>query len=716
VSCIPRHRTAATGTLHRSTPFAASDSIRASLTPSAAAKWKWGCFRDPRHNQTVPELCSCSTAASIGEGGARGSGRVGACGARAAATNTGANSAAGNIAVLELCARAVSRGVVAGSKVFLCCSSAWPPLRSSRRGKPLFTQVLKSVARMFFCHSSHSHVYTGSCAGMCFPDECRAAAEAILCCILAAAEKQCFALENSGKQVVARSSSSATSEASDGDLRFIRNAGDDPEFEFWGYSVTISVLNEETHKLERRMLPHLWGRQVSVAFGWIYRGQFNNGKLHGLGGVVWRRLELINSELRYVCETYIGNWKDGRREGLGVFTRSDGSSEQGMWRCNDLIEEFCIEMQELIGFQAAVNQGEAAAKKAQAHVRTDASNTAAYRADTKLMQSDKRPEEEEQVSIDQFDAYSDEYIAKLIHLLIENSQARDAAQLAINRDYEAECRREEDARQREVAAFAAHQAAIAGDSDSGDDGPAFSSMSTAFFAGRANVEHCACDGADNVMCMMLKLLKLLMCVYCAGRRYFGDSPVNVGIEFDRNSRPSIVKEVIEPCNCDCLRCSLIRVIIQFSPNFNGQPHGFGCLWQQIGTKNDRETSFYQGEFKYGLAHGWGEKRSSAGIYRGQWEKDKRHGFGEWVFPDGSVSVSFWHFDSVVKAAFIPPLLRRELENAIHKAQVSAVAAGCQEDFDVHPDEVLECRRVRESRVTEAKRNCAVELALTTHKV
>jgi hypothetical protein len=334
---------------------------------------------------------------------------------------------------------------------------------------------------------------------MCFPDESRAAAEAIVCCILAAAEKQCSVLESLGKQVVARSSSSSAAEACDGDLRFIRNAGNDPEFEFWGYSVTTSALNESTHKLERRVLPHLWGRQVSVAFGWIYRGQFNNGKLHGLGGVVWRRLELINSELRYVCETYIGNWKDGRREGRGVFMRSDGSSDQGMWRSNDLIQEFCIDMRELIVFQAAVNQGEAAAKKAQARARADASNTSAFRGDTKPMQSDKIPaEEEEQVAIDQFDPYSDEYIAKLICLLVENSQARDAAQLAINRDYEAECRREEDSRQREAAAFAAHQAAIAGDSDSGDDGPAFCSMGTAFFAGRASVENYACDGADNV--------------------------------------------------------------------------------------------------------------------------------------------------------------------------------------------------------------------------
>jgi hypothetical protein len=79
------------------------------------AKWKWGFFRDAHRNQTVPELCSCLTAASIGEGGARGSGKVGACGARAAATSTGANFAAGNIAVLEFCARAPSRGLGGGS-------------------------------------------------------------------------------------------------------------------------------------------------------------------------------------------------------------------------------------------------------------------------------------------------------------------------------------------------------------------------------------------------------------------------------------------------------------------------------------------------------------------------------------------------------------------------------------------------------------------------
>jgi hypothetical protein len=81
-----------------------------------------------------------------------------------------------------------------------------------------------------------------------------------------------------------------------------------------------------------------------------------------------------------------------------------------------------------------------------------------------------------------------------------------------------------------------------------------------------------------------------------------------------------------------------------------------------------------------------------------------------------VSVSYWHYDSIVKSAFMPPQMRQEMQAAIHKAQVSAVAAGCTERFDVSPDEVVAWRRLRESRVIEAKRQNAVELAIATSKV
>jgi hypothetical protein len=52
--------------------------------------------------------------------------------------------------------------------------------------------------------------------------------------------------------------------------------------------------------------------------------------------------------------------------------RSDGTSEQGLWCNNNLVEEFCIEMQELLTFQAAVQRGEIIATKAEAHANAAA--------------------------------------------------------------------------------------------------------------------------------------------------------------------------------------------------------------------------------------------------------------------------------------------------------------------------------------------------------
>ena len=121
---------------------------------------------------------------------------------------------------------------------------------------------------------------SGSAAACCFPDEAQATAESIICIILAATEKQCAALEKTrNRTFVSRQKSAPDADVRDEDLRLIRNVGDEPEFEFWGYSLTTSFLNEATHKLERKVMPHLWGRQTSVAFGWVYRGQFDAGKI-----------------------------------------------------------------------------------------------------------------------------------------------------------------------------------------------------------------------------------------------------------------------------------------------------------------------------------------------------------------------------------------------------------------------------------------------------
>lgn len=346
--------------------------------------------------------------------------------------------------------------------------------------------------------------YSGSAAACCFPDEARANAEAIICRVLTETERHCAALERSRKQPAFKSAPGDRPEAADEDLRLLRNTGDEPEFEFFGGSVTITLLDEDTHKLRRQTLPHAWGRMRSIAFGWIYRGQFDSGMLHGLGGVVWNRLEIVKGELRHVAESYIGNWREGRREGCGAFMRSDGTSEQGVWCNNNLVEEHAIDIKQLMVFQAAVNQGEAIAMEAEARIASPGCGS--------LKKKTKAPVQitnVDDVETD-VDPYSSEYITKLMALLLQNAQSREAAQNDKNRRHDAECQRVEQVRQQEVAAFAAHAAALAGDSDSGDDGAPFCTLGTAFFAGRL---------------------------------YFGDSPVNVGIEFDKTSKPSRVKEV-----------------------------------------------------------------------------------------------------------------------------------------------------------------------------
>jgi hypothetical protein len=324
-------------------------------------------------------------------------------------------------------------------------------------------------------------------------------------------EARCSALERSKKHPGHRLDKRVEPAADDFDLMCIRNVADEPEFEYWGRGVTVSLLNERTHKLERKTLPHSSGRMKSVVFGWVYRGQFDSGKMHGRGGVVWSRVEVVNGELRNVSETYIGQWEQGRREGIGAFMRSDGTSDQGIWKNNNLEQEFVLDFQQLLCLQAAVIHAEAIATRAEAHVNATAAKSSSSSLKTIVQSALPSTDDADE---DAVDCYSSDYMTKLMELLITKSQEREAVHLAQTRDYEAERKRAEDEKLQETAAFEAHAAALAASSGSDDDGPAYCTLGTAFFADRV---------------------------------YYGDSPVNVGIEFDRNSRPSTVKEVLLRC-------------------------------------------------------------------------------------------------------------------------------------------------------------------------
>jgi hypothetical protein len=396
-----------------------------------------------------------------------------------------------------------------------------------RAGKKMHWQPLSET---------NSCLHPGYAAARSFPDEGRAAAEAVISVILAGVEAQCSALERCGKQLTTNRLHLSESGTNDDDLMLIRNVGDEPEFEYWGFSLTQSFLNEDTHKLVKKTLPHGSGRKTSVEFGWLYRGQFESGNFHGMGGVVWDRLDLIDGELRKVSETYIGQWHQGRREGLGVFMRSDGTSDQGMWINNNLAKEFILDIHWLLKFQAAVNHGEAAATKAEARANATKPKSANGIFTIKHTKGNTFHGDANDDGVEIApDPYSTEYMARLMELLISNSQERDAAHMARTREYEAACKQAEVEKQQDAAAFQAHSAALAYKSDSDDDdGTVFCTLGTSFFAGRI---------------------------------YYGDSPVNVGIEFDQNSRPSIVKEVFTLHTYLCSVphhssiCSFLRILI-----------------------------------------------------------------------------------------------------------------------------------------------------------
>ena len=59
--------------------------------------------------------------------------------------------------------------------------------------------------------------------------------------------------------------------------------------------------------------------------GHFYHGEMKDGLMHGKGR--W-----IENQLNNKSDQYNGYFKNGMRDGLGLFTGSDGSIYSGKWR------------------------------------------------------------------------------------------------------------------------------------------------------------------------------------------------------------------------------------------------------------------------------------------------------------------------------------------------------------------------------------------------
>ena len=62
-----------------------------------------------------------------------------------------------------------------------------------------------------------------------------------------------------------------------------------------------------------------------------YTGQWDNNLQNGFGVHIWYD---IKQEMKYFRDRYIGEWKDGKREGYGKFFYSNGNIYEGYWKNN----------------------------------------------------------------------------------------------------------------------------------------------------------------------------------------------------------------------------------------------------------------------------------------------------------------------------------------------------------------------------------------------
>ena len=70
-----------------------------------------------------------------------------------------------------------------------------------------------------------------------------------------------------------------------------------------------------------------------------YTGRWENNLQNGLGIHIWYDDKLSNN--KFFRDRYVGNWKDGKRDGYGKFFYSNGSIYEGYWK-NDKKEGFGI--------------------------------------------------------------------------------------------------------------------------------------------------------------------------------------------------------------------------------------------------------------------------------------------------------------------------------------------------------------------------------------
>ena len=70
-----------------------------------------------------------------------------------------------------------------------------------------------------------------------------------------------------------------------------------------------------------------------------YTGRWENNLQNGLGIYIWYDNKLSNN--KFFRDRYVGNWKDGKREGYGKFFYSNGTIYEGYWK-NDKKEGFGV--------------------------------------------------------------------------------------------------------------------------------------------------------------------------------------------------------------------------------------------------------------------------------------------------------------------------------------------------------------------------------------